>query len=69
MRQAIKEIEVSMAYRYPRGLVFMTIMPHFSTFGKNYKRKVEGSDLFEEIFQKILFRCMKYGLVDTNTLL
>lgn len=68
MRQTIKEIEVNMAYRWFLGLGFHDHVPHFSTFGKNYKRRFEGSDLFEEIFQKILFQCMKYGLVDTNTL-
>lgn len=68
MRQTIKEIEVNMAYRWFLGLGFHDQVPHFSTFGKNYKRRFEGTDLFEQIFEKILFQCMKQGLVDTNTI-
>ena len=67
MRKTIKEIEVNMAYRWFLGLGFHDPVPHFSTFGKNYKRRFEGTDLFEQIFEKILFQCMKQGLVDTST--
>lgn len=59
MRQTIKEIEVNMAYRWFLGLGFYDKVPHFSTFGKNYKRRFEGTDLFEQIFQNILMQCMK----------
>ena len=68
MRQTIKEIEVNVAYRWFLGLGFHDPVPHFSTFGKNYKRRFEGTDLFEQIFQKILYQCMKEGLVDTSTI-
>lgn len=67
MRQTIKEIEVNVAYRWFLGLDFYDKVPHFTTFGKNYKRRFEGTDLFEQIFTKILFQCMKKGLVDTDT--
>lgn len=68
MRQTIKEIEVNVAYRWFLGLDFFDDVPHFSTFGKNYKRRFEDTDLFEQIFTQILLQCMKRGLVDTNTL-
>ena len=68
MRQTIKEIEVNVAYRWFLGLDFYDPVPHFSTFGKNYKRRFEGTDLFEQIFTQILFQCMKQGLVDTDTM-
>lgn len=68
MRQTIKEIEVNMAYRWFLGLDFYDSVPHFSTFGKNYKRRFEGTDLFEQIFQNILLQCMNAGLVDTETI-
>jgi len=54
MRQTIKEIEVNVAYRWFLGLDFYDSVPHFSTFGKNYKRRFEDTDLFEQIFQNIL---------------
>lgn len=66
MRQTIKEIEVNMAYRWFLGLDFYDKVPHFSTFGKNYKRRFEGTDLFEQIFQEILMQCMKNKLVNTD---
>ena len=64
MRQTIREIEVNMAYRWFLGLDFCDAVPHFTTFGKNYTRRFEGTDLFEQIFTKILYQCMKSGLVD-----
>ena len=67
MRQTMKEIEVNVAYRWFLGLDFFDDVPHFSTFGKNYKRRFEGTDLFEQIFTQILLQCMKRGLVDTST--
>ena len=66
MRQTIKEIEVNIAYRWFLGLDFYDKVPHFSTFGKNYKRRFEGTDLFEQIFQEILMQCMKNDLVSTD---
>ena len=68
MRQTIKEIEVNVAYRWFLGLDFYDEVPHFTTFGKNYKRRFEGTDLFEQIFEQILFQCLKQGLVDTSSI-
>ncbi|MBF1167554.1 MAG: transposase, partial [[Eubacterium] sulci] len=65
MRQTIKDIEVNVAYRWFLGLDFNDQVPHFSTFGKNYKRRFEGTDLFEQIFIKILLQCMNHKLVCT----
>lgn len=66
MRQTMKEIEVNVAYRWFLGLDMLDSVPHFSTFGKNYTRRFKGTDLFEQIFAKILEDCMKYKLVDTE---
>lgn len=57
-----------MAYRWFLGLDFFDSVPHFSTFGKNYKRRFEGTDLFEQIFANILLQCMNQGLVDPSTI-
>ena len=64
MRQTIKEIEVNVAYRWFLGLEMRDPVPHFSTFGKNYSRRFKDTDLFEQIFEHILFECYKYKLVD-----
>ena len=66
MRQTIREIDVNVAYRWFLGLGLHDKVPHFSTFGKNYVRRFEGTDLFEKIFQQILSECRKAGLVDEN---
>ncbi len=66
MRQTIREIEVNNAYRWFLGLGLHDKVPHFSTFGKNYVRRFEGTDLFEKIFQQILSECVKAGLVDES---
>lgn len=67
MRQTISDIEVNMAYRWFLGLDFHDAVPHFTTFGKNYKRRFEGTDLFEQIFQNILLQCMKCKVINTET--
>ena len=68
MRKTIQEIEVNVAYRWFLGLTFQDPVPHFSTFGKNYVRRFEGTDLFEQIFMHILEECNRYGLVDTTNI-
>ena len=64
MRQTIKEIEVNVAYRWFLGLDMLDPVPHFTTFGKNYTRRFKDTDLFEQIFSRILEECFKYGFVD-----
>lgn len=66
MRQTIREIEVNVAYRWFLGLDMLDTVPHFSTFGKNYSRRFKDTDLFEQIFSKILEECMKYKLINTD---
>ena len=66
MRQAIKEIEVKVVYRWFLGLDMLDSLPHFSTFGKNYTRRFKDTNLFEQIFLKILENGMRFYLVDTE---
>ena len=66
MRQTIREIEVNLAYRWFLGLGMYEKVPHFSTFGKNYTRRFKGTDLFEQIFSKLLQTCIDAGLVDPS---
>lgn len=64
MRQTIKEIQVNIAYRWYIGYGFHEQIPHFSTFGKNYKRRFEGTDIFDEIFKQILAEVTKCNFLD-----
>jgi transposase len=54
MRKTIEEIETNLAYRWFLGFGFQDKVPHFSTFGKNYERRFQDTDLFEQIFYRIL---------------
>lgn len=66
MRRTIKEADVNMAYRWFLGLGIHDPVPHFSTFGKNYTRRFKGTDLFEQIFQRILSECFAAEIVDPS---
>lgn len=66
MRQTIKEIETNMAYRWFLGFGFHTEVPHFSTFGKNYARRFQDTDVFEQIFYRILKEILKKGLLHAD---
>jgi len=68
MRQTIKEIETNMAYRWFLGFGFHTEVPHFSTFGKNYVRRFQDTDIFEQIFYRILKEIMHQGLLHADHL-
>lgn len=63
MRQTIAEIETNIAYRWFLGLGLDDKVPHFTTFGKNYARRFEGSKVFEYIFNEILRQAIEAGFV------
>lgn len=67
MRRTIRECEVNMAYRWFIGYDIAEKIPHFTTFGKNYMRRFEGTDIFERIFIKVLEEAIANGFVDTRT--
>lgn len=66
IRQTIKEIEVNTAYRWFLGYDLIEPIPHFSTFGKNYARRFEGTDIFEQIFERILLEAVRCKFVDPS---
>jgi len=54
MRQTIREIQVNIASRWFLGYSISENIPHFSTFNKNYERRFKNTDVFTNIFVKIL---------------
>lgn len=66
MRRTIRECEVNVAYRWFIGYDLTEAIPHFTTFGKNYKRRFEGTDIFERIFIRVLQTAIENGLVDQS---
>jgi transposase len=63
MRKTIEELETNLAYRWFLGFGFHDKVPHFSTFGKNYDRRFKDTDLFEQIFYRILNQASSLKLV------
>lgn len=63
MRQTIKEIETNIAYRWFLGYGLSDEIPHFTTFGKNYARRFEGTKIFEHVFNEILKQAIESGCV------
>lgn len=68
MRQTVKEIETNVAYRWFIGYDFTQPVPHFSTLGKNYVRRFKDTNLFEEIFMRILEEAARHGFVQPDVL-
>src|SRR3954449_6324463 len=66
MRKTIEEIETNMAYRWFLGFGFYDKVPHFSTFGKNYERRFKDTDLFEQIFYRILKEASDKNLINSE---
>jgi len=67
MRRTIGDIRINTAYRWFLGYGIDEDIPHFSTFGKNYARRFEGTKVFEQIFNKILMLAVEEGFVDPTT--
>lgn len=68
MRQTIQEIQVNVAYRWFLGLSLTDPVPHFSTFGKNYKRRFEGTSIAQQIFSQILTQCLEANVIDAKAI-
>ena len=66
MRRTVQEVETNAAYRWFLGQGLQDAVPHFSTFSKNYTRRFKDTDLFEQIFEKILSECFAEGMVDPS---
>ena len=68
MRRTIRECEVNMAYKWFLGYDMLEAVPHFTTFGKNYQRRFEGTDIFEKIFSRILDEAIACKLVEPKVI-
>lgn len=66
MRRTVEEAATNAAYRWFLGVGWQEAVPHFSTFSKNYTRRFKETDLFEQIFAKILSACFAEKMVDPS---
>lgn len=68
-RKIEQEIKVNIAYRWFLGIDFDEIVPDHSTISQLRRRKFKDSSLFQEIFDEIVIKCIKTGLVTGKLLL
>ena len=64
MRKTCEKIKVDAEYRWFLRIPFGYETPHFSTFSKNYERRFKDTDIFENIFIKIVEQAIEHNLVD-----
>jgi transposase len=62
-RRLCEEVSLNLAYRWFCRLGLEDEVPDHSTFGKNRHGRFRESDLFREVFETVLRRCMASGLV------
>ena len=67
MRRTCEECKVNIAYRWFLGLSMYDDIPNYSTWSQNYIRRYKDSEVFEQIFDKILNQAMEYGFIDMET--
>ena len=50
IRATLEEAKVNMAFRWFLNIGLDSQVPNYSTFTQNYKRRYEGTDIFQKIF-------------------
>lgn len=68
MRQVVKEVETNIAYRWFLGFSLTDSVPHYSTFSQNYLRRFKDTEVFQEIFDSIVWQGIRKGLIDGKEL-
>src|SRR4026209_2666538 len=62
-RRLCEEVHLNLAYRWFCRLGLEDSIPDHSTFSKNRHGRFRDSDTFRHVFESVLHRCMKEGLV------
>ena len=62
-RKLTQEVELHLAYRWFCRLDLDDKVPHHSTFSENRLHRFRESDLFRDIFERVVAACMAAGLV------
>jgi transposase len=62
-RKLVEELRMHLAWRWFIGLGFDQEIPHHSTFSKNRHGRFQESNLFQELFEEIVTRCVEAGFV------
>jgi transposase len=67
-RRLLEEVRMHLAYRWFTRLGFEQELPDHSTFSKNRHGRFRQSGVFREVFEEIVRRCLKAGLVEGQNL-
>lgn len=62
-RRLEDEIRYNIAYRWFLGLDMDDPTPDHSTISQNRRRRFHGNEVFRQIFEAIVYKCMEAGLV------
>jgi len=63
-RKLVEELQMHLAWRWFTGLSFDQEIPHHSTFSKNRHGRFQESNLFQQLFEEIVDRCVEAGFVE-----
>lgn len=66
-RRLEEEITLNMAYRWFCDFDLMDNIPDHSTFGQNRRRRFKDSEIFRQIFNRIVEKCIETGLINGET--
>ena len=67
-RQLVKDVEVNVAYRWFLGLGLTDSIPDHSTISQNRRRRFKGTDVFQKIFDEIVFQAISHKMVSGKIL-
>lgn len=67
-RQLVKEIEVNIAYRWFLGFSLTDKIPSHSTISQNRIRRFNDTNVYQDIFDNIVFQAINKKLVDGKIL-
>lgn len=67
-RQLIREIQTNVAYRWFLNYKLADKIPHHSTLSRNRNERFAQSNIYQEIFDEIIFQAMDWKLVNGEVL-
>ncbi|VXB83935.1 hypothetical protein EXIGUO8H_380010 [Exiguobacterium sp. 8H] len=69
VRQTVRKVQTNLAYRWFLGLGIDEKVPDHSTISQAYRRRFQGNDVFQQIFEEIVRQAESHGLVSGRILI
>lgn len=66
-RRLEEEVSLNLAYRWFCGIDLTQKVPDHSTFSQNRRRRFQDADIFREIFNEIVFKHIRLGIISGET--